>query len=113
MDSIADSQKNKLIADDGKELMNEKKKFGTFRKNTKAIRKYSNRIEGTNHLQIGTLKEKLLGYSYSHKLAEVFRSSEVNTLLYAQSLENGESARLIGVVEDTLKRKAEKMFILN
>lgn len=105
LDSIADSQKKKLIADDGKELMNEKR-FGTFRKKYQGYKKIFEQNRRHESFANWYFERKLLGYSYSHKLAEVFRSSEVNTLLYAQSLENGESARLIGVVEDTLKRKS-------
>jgi DNA polymerase III alpha subunit len=105
LDSIADVRRNKILADDGKELMNDKR-FSTFKKKYDDYKKIFEQNRKQESFANWYFERKLLGYSYSFRLADVFRSAEVNNLLYSKSMENGDSSRFIGVVEDTLKRKS-------
>ena len=105
LDCIADCRKQNLIADDGKELMNDRR-FNTFKKKYENYKKIYQQNRQHESFANWYFEKKLLGYSYTHKLTEVFRSADVNNLISAYSMEDGDSARFIGVVEDTLKRRS-------
>jgi DNA polymerase-3 subunit alpha len=102
--SIHAAKTDNLIADDNRPIMNSKR-FETFKKKYdkyKAI--YEQNVKYENFAN-WYFEKKLLGYSYSHKLKEVFKN-ERNSLkdsLYYRSMENNEKAKFIGVVEDSFK----------
>lgn len=105
LDCIADSQKNKTIADDGRELMSEKR-FFTFKKKYQPYKNIFQQNRKQETFANWFFERKLLGYSYTHKLTEVFSSYKFNNLLYGQQLEVGERGDFIAVVEDSIKRKS-------
>ena len=102
--SIHAAKTDNLIADDNKPIMKESR-FITFKKKYdkyKAI--YEQNVKYENFAN-WYFEKKLLGYSYSHKLKEVFKN-ERNSLkdsLYYRSMENNDKAKFIGVVEDSFK----------
>lgn len=55
-------------------------------------------------------ERKLLGYSYSYNLREVFEESQKNftPILEVQSLEDGEFVKIVGVVGETKRAKSKK-----
>jgi len=106
LDCIAETQRDQTLADDGKILMSEKR-FLTFKKKYENYKKIY--IQNKQHEKFANwyFEKKLLGYSYTHKLKEVFRDSGVNDLLYSKSMEERDSSTFIGVVEDAFKRKSQ------
>ena len=58
------------------------------------------------NLQIGILKKKLLGYSYSCRLKDVFEDqyNSIKDSLYYYSMETGERSKFIGVVEEGFRK---------
>ena len=105
LDCIANTQKEEMIADDGRPLM-PIKRFETFKKKYANYKKIY--IQNRSHEDFANwyFERKLLGYSYTYKLTDVFKSADVNDLLHASSLEDRESARFIGVVQDVIKRRS-------
>jgi DNA polymerase-3 subunit alpha len=102
--SIHAAKEDSLIADDNRPIMNEKR-FTTFKKKYdkyKAI--YTQNVQ-YEHFANWYFEKTLLGYSYSHKLTDVFKNERksLKDSLYYKSLENGEKAKFIGVIEDAFK----------
>jgi len=105
LDCIAETQRTKMLGDDGRILMPEKR-FGTFKKKYGAYKKIY--LQNKSHEQFANwyFERKLLGYSYTYKLTEVFRDADVNNLLYATEMEERDRGKFIGVVQDVIKRRS-------
>lgn len=103
--TISSAVKDELVGDDGKRLIPErrfetiKKKYGPYKEIYEKNKKYE---DFANWFY----ENKLLGYSYSSELKDVFKSSN-SDLLGSQdfnSLTLNHSGRFIGVIEDSVKR---------
>ena len=105
LDCIADSQKDEMLGDDARRLMPEKR-FGTFKKKYANYKKIY--IQNKSHEEFANwfFERKLLGYSYTYKLTDVFREANVRDLLYASEIDERESGKFIGVVQDIIKRRS-------
>ena len=103
LESIHSAKKDALVADDNKPLMKESR-FITFKKKYdkyKAI--YQQNVNYENFAN-WYFEKKLLGYSYSHKLKEVFiNEGELKDSLHYRSMENNDRCKFIGVIEDSFK----------
>lgn len=106
LDCIAATQKENLMGDDGKLIMPERR-FGTFKKKYLPYREIYNQNRKQEKFSNWFFERKLLGYSYTHKLTEVFEGQDLNNLITSESLEQGDSAYFIGVVLDTIKRRSQ------
>jgi len=105
LDCIASTQRDALLGDDSKLIMPEKR-FGTFKKKYLPYREIYNQNRKQEKFANWFFERKLLGYSYTNRLTEVFIGQELNNLLYASRLEEGDGAKFIGVISDIVKRKS-------
>ena len=105
LDCIAETQRSEILGDDGRVLM-PAKRFGTFKKKYDAYKKIY--LQNKSHEEFANwyFERKLLGYSYTYKLTDVFRDAGVNNLLYGTEMEERDNAKFIGVVQDVVKRRS-------
>ena len=104
LESIHAAKKEALVADDNKPIMKESR-FTTFKKKYdkyKAI--YEQNVKYENFAN-WFFEKKLLGYSYSCKLKNVFdeESRKIEDSVYYNSMEVNERGKFIGVVEDSFR----------
>lgn len=104
LESIHAAKKDALLADDQKPLMKESR-FVTFKKKYdkyKAI--YEQNVQYENFAN-WYFEKKLLGYSYSSRLKDVFKSDaiELNDSLSYNSMLANDRGKFIGVVEDSFR----------
>jgi len=104
LESIHAAKKDALLADDQKPLMKESR-FVTFKKKYdkyKAI--YEQNVQYENFAN-WYFEKKLLGYSYSSRLKDVFESDaiELNDSLSYNSMLANDRGKFIGVVEDSFR----------
>lgn len=105
LESIHSAKKNALVADDGRPLMKESR-FNTFKKKYDKYKKiYEQNVKYENFAN-WYFEKKLLGYSYSCRLKNVFKneSGNIKDSLHYESMENGERAKFIGVAEDSFRK---------
>ncbi len=100
---IIHEAKNGLIAEDGKPLMKESR-FNTFKKKYLKYKDIYLKNRKFEKFANWYFETKLLGYSYSHELKEVFEDGEViyNSLNY-YSMNSNERGKFMGVVNDSFK----------
>jgi DNA polymerase-3 subunit alpha len=105
---IADARDGKLVGDDGRLLMTEKR-FGTFRKKYQPYKEIYEKNKKYESFANWYFENKLLGYSPSCSLKEVFSGSDprLNNSLYFESMDLNSSAKFIGTVEDAYKKKSQ------
>lgn len=105
---IADARDGKLVGDDGRLLMAEKR-FGTFRKKYQPYKEIYEKNKKYESFANWYFENKLLGYSPSCKLKEVFSTSKshLNNSLYFESMDLNSSSNFIGTVEDSYKKKSK------
>ena len=105
---IADARDGKLVGDDGRRLMTEKR-FGTFRKKYQPYKEIYEKNKKYESFANWYFENKLLGYSPSCNLKEVFRSSDsrLNNSLYFESMELNSCAKFIGSVEESYKKRSQ------
>jgi DNA polymerase-3 subunit alpha len=104
LESIHSAKKDCLVADDNRPLMKESR-FVTFKKKYdkyKAI--YEQNVQYENFAN-WYFEKKLLGYSYSSRLKDVFDSDaiELNDSLSYNSMLANDRGKFIGVVEDSFR----------
>ena len=100
---LADARDGKLVGDDGRALMTEKR-FGTFRKKYQPYKDIYEKNKKYEKFANWYFETKLLGYSYTTPLREVFASDRL--LIDSQSaLEANRNTEIkfIGTVEDCFK----------
>jgi len=105
LDSIADVLKSKILGDDAKILMSEKR-FGTFKKKYMPYREIYNQNRKQEKFANWFFERKLLGYSYTHRLTEVFEGQKLDNLLHSVNLDEGSPGRFIAVISDLIKRRS-------
>tara|TARA_R100000808_G_scaffold24269_1_gene55480 strand:+ start:10981 stop:13581 length:2601 start_codon:yes stop_codon:yes gene_type:complete len=105
---IADARDGKLVGDDGRLLMTEKR-FGTFRKKYQPYKEIYEKNKKYESFANWYFENKLLGYSPSCKLKDVFSTSDsrLNNSLYFESMDTNSSAKFIGMVEDSYKKRSQ------
>jgi DNA polymerase III alpha subunit len=105
---IADARDGKLVGDDGRRLMTEKR-FGTFRKKYQPYKNIYEQNKKYESFANWYFENKLLGYSPSCKLKDVFSSSDsrLNNSLYFESMDLNSSSKFIGTVEDSYKKRSQ------
>ncbi len=105
LESIHSAKNDALVADDGRPLMKESR-FVTFKKKYDKYKKiYEQNIQYENFAN-WYFEKKLLGYSYSCRLKEVFEkeSNTIKDSLHYDAMESGERSKFIGVVEDSFRK---------
>ncbi len=105
LESIHIAKKESLVGDDGRPLMKDSR-FETFKKkydNYKKIYEQNIKYESFANWYF---EKKLLGYSYSHKLKDVFQDEHgaIKDSLHYHSMENNERSKFVGVVEDSFRK---------
>lgn len=105
---IADARDGKLVGDDGRLLMAEKR-FGTFRKKYQPYKDIYEKNKKYESFANWYFENKLLGYSPSCNLKDVFSTARsiLNNSLYFESMDLNSSSNFIGVVEDSYKKKSK------
>jgi DNA polymerase-3 subunit alpha len=105
LESIHKAKHDQLIGDDGKLIMKDSR-FITFKKKYDNYKKiYEQNIQYETFAN-WYFEKKLLGYSYSHKLKEVFENeyNSIRDSLHYYSMEDNEKAKFVGVVEDSFRK---------
>ena len=101
---LADARDGKLVGDDGKLLMSEKR-FETFRKKYQPYKSIYEKNKKYEKFANWYFETKLLGYSYTTSLQQVFSQDAhlSNTSQIKAQTTRGE-VKLIGTVSDSFKR---------
>jgi hypothetical protein len=105
---IVDARDGKLVGDDGRLLMTEKR-FGTFRKKYQPYKEIYEKNKKYESFANWYFENKLLGYSPSCNLKDVFSSSDsrLNNSLYFDSMDLNMSGKFIGSVEESYKKRSQ------
>ena len=106
LNSIKVSIKDSLIGDDNKKIMSEKR-FETFKKKYSSYKEIYEKNIKHEKFANWYFEKKLLGYSYSHNIRDIFRDSDNNRFtssLDFTSSENNENLRVVGWVIESEKR---------
>jgi DNA polymerase-3 subunit alpha len=105
LNSIHAAKSEKLLGDDGKPLMKESR-FATFKKKYDKYKEIYDQNKNYEDFANWFFEKKLLGYSYSCRLKDVFKndSGAIRDSLYFNSMETNSRARFIGVVEDSIRK---------
>jgi DNA polymerase III alpha subunit len=102
--SIHAAIKDKLVADDGKPIMNEKR-FKTFKSKYDGYKTIYEKNKKYLKFANWYFERKYLGYAFSNQLKNVFDNSE--RLMNSKELQNAESRSMIkfvGVIKDSIIR---------
>lgn len=106
--SIFDVVKNKMVGDDNKAIMSDKR-FNTFKTKYADYREIYDKNSKFPKFANWYFETKLLGYSYSQVIRNIFseQSSEryVDCLTF-NSLDVNENVRMVGVVKDCFRKKS-------
>lgn len=105
LESIHQAKSNNLIGDDGKPIMKDSR-FNTFKKKYDNYKKIYEQNAQYETFANWFFEKKLLGYSYSNKLKEVFRNEHksIRDSLHYHAMEDNERAKFVGVVEDSFRK---------
>lgn len=108
LQSIFDVVKNKMVGDDNKAIMSEKR-FNTFKTKYADYREIYDKNSKSPKFANWYFETKLLGYSYSQNIRDIFsaESSEryIDCLTF-NSLDVNENVRMVGVVKDCFRKKS-------
>ena len=104
--TIADCSKEQLIGDDNKRIFSDKR-FNTFKTKYQPYKEIYEKNH--KHLKFANwfFETKLLGYSYSHNVREVFKNEIEGSLISSNdisSLEENQTVRFVGTVSDIMTR---------
>ena len=104
--TIADCSKEQLIGDDNKRIFSDKR-FNTFKTKYQPYKEIYEKNH--KHLKFANwfFETKLLGYSYSHNVREVFRNEIEGSLVSSNeisNLEENQVVRFVGTVSDIMTR---------
>jgi DNA polymerase-3 subunit alpha len=105
LESIHIAKRESLVGDDGRPLM-KSSRFETFKKKYDNYKKIYEQNVQYESFANWYFEKKLLGYSYSHKLRDVFQdqNNSIKNSLHYNSMEDNERAKFIGVVEDSFRK---------
>ena len=102
--AIHSTWKEEMVGDDNRKMFTEKR-FGTFRKKFNPYKE----IYGMNskHIKYANwyFEEKLLGYSYSHNIRQVFNyEGDFHSSEVVRDLEDRASVKFVGILTDIIRR---------
>ena len=104
LESIHDVKKSDSVGDDNRKMFTDKR-FETFKKKFQPFKDiYSMKIE---HIKYANwfFEEKLLGYSYSHNVREVFNHGEdFNSAMQIKDMEQRSHIKFVGILTDIIRR---------
>lgn len=106
LESISASVKDSLIGDDNKKIFSEKR-FETFKKKYNPYKEIYEKNK--KHLKFANwhFESKLLGYSYSQNIREIFKNEIGGDLVSSNTISNQENnsvVRFVGTVLDVISR---------
>lgn len=99
----------KLLDEKGKPVISEKR-LNTLREKYKTHRQIYDQNHKHKEFANWFFEKKLLGYSYSYTLRQVFQEPEhsFTPILRAKSFDDGQEVKMVGVVTDSIKKKSKK-----
>lgn len=99
----------KLLDEKGKPVISEKR-LNTLREKYKTHRQIYDQNHKHKEFANWFFEKKLLGYSYSYTLRQVFQEPEhsFTPILRAKSFDDGQEIKIVGVVTDSIKKKSKK-----
>lgn len=99
----------KLLDEKGKPVISEKR-LNTLREKYKTHRQIYDQNHKHKEFANWFFEKKLLGYSYSYTLRQVFQEPEhsFTPILRAKSFDDGQEVKIVGVVTDSIKKKSKK-----
>ena len=105
LESIHKAKKDSLVGDDNKPLMKDSR-FETFKKKYDKYKKIYEQNVKYEKFANWYFEKKLLGYSYSCRLKEVFEDqyNSIKDSLHYYAMETGERSKFIGVVEEGFRK---------
>ena len=94
-----------LVGDDGRPLMKESR-FETFKKKYSKYKEIYDKNKNYEEFANWFFEKKLLGYSYSSRLKDVFKneSGTMRDSVYFNAMEANSRGKFIGVVEDSIRK---------
>lgn len=106
--SIARARNEELIGDDGKKIMTEKR-FTTFKKKFDLYKNIYDKNKKYETFANWYFENKLLGYSYTHKLKDIFKTevAQFKDTLCFNSMDKDSRDRFIGTVVDVFKKRSQ------
>ena len=105
LNAIADSVKNKSVGDDGKPFMKESR-YETFKKKYEPYKKIYEMNKKYEKFANWFFEKRLLGYSYTYKLKEVFNdgADRLHTTYEASQVDIRQNVKMVGVVKEAKKK---------
>jgi DNA polymerase III subunit alpha len=105
LNSIHAAKAEELVGDDGRPLMKESR-FETFKKKYSKYKEIYDKNKNYEEFANWFFEKKLLGYSYSCRLKDVFKneSGTMRDSIYFNAMESNTRAKFIGVVEDSIRK---------
>lgn len=103
---VADSFKNKQVADDGRLFMSEKR-YNTFKSKYEPFKRIYEMNKKYEKFANWFFEKRLLGYSYTHKLKDVFHDSDSDRLLNTFEVKQSDprtNVKIVGIVKDARKK---------
>jgi len=106
LNSIKEAAKQSMVGDDNKKIMSEKR-FETFKKKYTPYKEIYEKNVGHQKFANWYFEKKLLGYSYSYNIRDIFKDNEdkrFTSTLEFNSSENNTNIRVVGWVSESEKR---------
>jgi DNA polymerase-3 subunit alpha len=105
LDSISAAIKESMLGEDGKKIMAEKR-FETFKKKYNPYKDIFMKNNSNQKFANWFFEKKLLGYSYSHNIREIFEDPDdrFTSSLDFISIENNTKIRFVGWINEAEKR---------
>jgi DNA polymerase III alpha subunit len=105
LNTIADLVKNKSVGDDGKPFMKESR-FETFKNKYEPYKKIYDMNKKYEKFANWFFEKRLLGYSYTHKLKEVFNDGEdrLHNTYEASQVDLRQNVKMVGIVKEARKK---------
>ena len=102
--ALHEARKEEMVGDDNRQMFTEKR-FGTFRKKFNPYKE----IYGMNskHIKYANwyFEEKLLGYSYSHNIRQVFSyEDDFHSSAVVRDLPDRANVKFVGILTDIIRR---------
>jgi DNA polymerase III alpha subunit len=104
--TISEAMKNSRTADDGKLLMSEKR-YNTFKTKYEPFKRIYEMNKKYEKFANWFFEKRLLGYSYTYKLKEVFQDSDSDALLTSYEVlqsEPRQAVKMVGIVKEARKK---------
>jgi len=105
LNTIADLVKNKSVGDDGKPFMKESR-FETFKNKYEPYKKIYDMNKKYEKFANWFFEKRLLGYSYTHKLKEVFNDGEdrLHNTYEVSQVDLRQNVKMVGIVKEARKK---------